>query len=373
LHMTGVNFWEDKPYTVKDLTVNKNASVMMQEQVTDGILNIAVSDPTMMNTTTIEVGIAKPGVEVVSQDPNVEVTLEDGKILLTVSVKGKNGQSSYASVKLASTIDPEAMTVLPGGTAVLRAIAYGTGTESYLWKVASIDSILDKKTVIENGILTVAEEETSCKLLVTATADGDSSKIMTARVNVAQDEDRKVTEAAKEIFDRIDELQKQSEDGILDLTDPATQEQIKTLRDTVASASNAELSVNPAAVERIVGMEALYQDAFGIGATQSDIAEDVSDLLTLTNIEGAALSVPYKASASDATPSNAILRFSKASDSNATADSVKFGKKQLHLDKNNMFSLQIQLDIVDADGRLIQEGIQPLAPIRITMEIPPYL
>ncbi|MEG0215407.1 MAG: polysaccharide lyase 8 family protein, partial [Hungatella sp.] len=86
LHMTGVNFWEDKPYTVKDLTVNKKASVMMQEQVTDGILNIAVSDPTMMNTKTIEVEIAKPGVEVVSQDPNVEVTLEDGKILLTVSV-----------------------------------------------------------------------------------------------------------------------------------------------------------------------------------------------------------------------------------------------------------------------------------------------
>lgn len=106
--LTGANFWTDKPAKAGTLTVNKAASVMTEES-DDGVLTVAVSDPTMKNTGSITVDIQRPAEEIVSHDENVVVLLTENGVRLVVHTKGTNGGSSYASVKVAPSVTPPAV------------------------------------------------------------------------------------------------------------------------------------------------------------------------------------------------------------------------------------------------------------------------
>ena len=64
------------------------------------VVEIGVSDPTMKNLGTIEVDIDKEFSEVISADPNVTVAANNGKVHLVVNTAGKNGDTSYAVVRL---------------------------------------------------------------------------------------------------------------------------------------------------------------------------------------------------------------------------------------------------------------------------------
>ncbi len=78
----------------------------MTEESDDGILTVAVSDPTMKNTGSITVDIERPAEEVVSHDENVDVLLTDNGVRLVVHTKGTNGTSSCASVRVTSPVTP---------------------------------------------------------------------------------------------------------------------------------------------------------------------------------------------------------------------------------------------------------------------------
>lgn len=103
--LTGANFWTDQPAQLGALSVNRAASVMTEES-DDGILTVAVSDPTMKNTGSITVDIERPAEEVVSHDENVDVLLTDNGVRLVVHTKGTNGDSSCASVRVTPPVTP---------------------------------------------------------------------------------------------------------------------------------------------------------------------------------------------------------------------------------------------------------------------------
>lgn len=103
-NVIGANFWQDKTASVSGITCNKKASVIVKQ--TGDTLEIGVSDPTMKNLETIEAEIDKELGSLVSADPNVVVSANNGKIHLVVNTKGKNGDTSLAVVKLKTATPP---------------------------------------------------------------------------------------------------------------------------------------------------------------------------------------------------------------------------------------------------------------------------
>lgn len=101
LKLTGANFWTDTRQTAGRITVGQKASVMMQEDDTDGTLTISIADPTMKNTKVIEVEVQMPITEILSKDDNIEVEKLDDGFLCRVSVKGTNGSASNIKVRMA--------------------------------------------------------------------------------------------------------------------------------------------------------------------------------------------------------------------------------------------------------------------------------
>jgi len=103
-NVIGANFWQDKIASVSGITCNKKASIIVKQ--TGDTLEIGVSDPTMKNLETIEAEIDKEFGSLVSADPNVAVSANNGKIHLVVNTKGKNGDTSLAVVKLKTATPP---------------------------------------------------------------------------------------------------------------------------------------------------------------------------------------------------------------------------------------------------------------------------
>ena len=83
------------------------------------------------------------------------------------------------------TVTPATATVEAGGTQQFTATVRGTGNfrEEVTWSVSGNES---DDTTIENGVLTVAADETAATLTVTATAVVDDTKSDTAMVTVTQ-------------------------------------------------------------------------------------------------------------------------------------------------------------------------------------------
>ena len=85
------------------------------------------------------------------------------------------------------SVSPENATVEAGGTQQFTAAVSGTGDykKGVTWSVSGNSSA---DTTINDGLLTVAEDETAASLTVTATSVGDRTKSDTATVTVTQDE-----------------------------------------------------------------------------------------------------------------------------------------------------------------------------------------
>ena len=83
------------------------------------------------------------------------------------------------------TVEPAAATVEAGKTQQFTAAVIGTGNVSkeVTWSVEGSNA---GTTISENGLLTVAADETAATLTVTATAVGNSDKSATAKVTVTQ-------------------------------------------------------------------------------------------------------------------------------------------------------------------------------------------
>ena len=91
LNLTGIHFWTDTKQTVGKVTSNRKAAVIIQEN--EGTMEIAVSDPTMENTETIELEIDQVAYQVLSQDPRITVQQLEPTIQLSVQVQDAKGQS----------------------------------------------------------------------------------------------------------------------------------------------------------------------------------------------------------------------------------------------------------------------------------------
>lgn len=94
----GANFWQDEQQTVDKLTVKQKASITMQEK--DGILTVAVADPTMENEGVIEVIIDEDISEVMETDAEITVEQLDQQVKLIVDVSEASGQSFTAKLKV---------------------------------------------------------------------------------------------------------------------------------------------------------------------------------------------------------------------------------------------------------------------------------
>ena len=94
----GANFWQDKVVSAGGITCDKKASLIMKQ--TGDTLEIGVADPTMKNVGTIEVEIDKEYVQVVRADSNIQVSNVNRKLHLSVNTSQKNGDTSYAVIKL---------------------------------------------------------------------------------------------------------------------------------------------------------------------------------------------------------------------------------------------------------------------------------
>ncbi len=93
LNLLGANFWTDTVQTVDGLTVNKKASVMIQEKANK--LYVSVSDPTQSNTGTIRVQINRAAVKSIV-DTGITVDSSSPTIQFTVNVNKAKGKTFKA-------------------------------------------------------------------------------------------------------------------------------------------------------------------------------------------------------------------------------------------------------------------------------------
>lgn len=126
LGITAVNFWADASKTVDVLTCNKKASVVFRETGSD--YEIAVTDPTWLNTGTISITINKSAVGTISNDSRITVTQLSPTIILSINVNGLKGRTVSAKFSkgtsktsdLVHTI-ADAVRWIPAGEAVKSA------------------------------------------------------------------------------------------------------------------------------------------------------------------------------------------------------------------------------------------------------------
>ncbi|MCR8636489.1 polysaccharide lyase family 8 super-sandwich domain-containing protein [Paenibacillus radicis (ex Xue et al. 2023)] len=115
----GANFWNDKSYAVKldgvdFISSNKKASVMVLES--NNQLEVAVSDPTQLNTGTINVEINRSAFRTISADNGVTVMQTSPTIKLAVNVSGSKGKTFKTKLALTDDGTPILSTVTIGGT-----------------------------------------------------------------------------------------------------------------------------------------------------------------------------------------------------------------------------------------------------------------
>ena len=317
LNLMGANFWKDEKTTVGDLTVNKQASVMTQEDE-NGVLTIAVSDPTMKNTGSIVVELNRPVADVLDHDSNVTVEETRSGVKLTIKTKNTNGASSYAKVQLAASIQPEAVTSVPGDTVDFTVNDYANAYSDIIWRVEGTSGSLDPDTSIDSdGHLTIASTESNTGLLVHA--DLNETTSLQAFVSLGG-EISQMPEEMKELAEEIDKTIEAVEYAD-DLTDPAIQKMVRDTLKELQSASNDDLARY--LMDRIIRLEQTYIQT--LEATDLTISNEIHldealSSITHVTIEGAALSIPWNTTAAAATSSNATKRADASHDIHVIMD-----------------------------------------------------
>ena len=94
LGITAANFWTDTAQSIGGISTSKRACVLVRE---DGpFIDVSVSDPTQLNTTTIDLQIALDGGTLISADAGVTVTQSTPSIALSVSTANAQGRTFKA-------------------------------------------------------------------------------------------------------------------------------------------------------------------------------------------------------------------------------------------------------------------------------------
>lgn len=108
LGMTAANFWTNGPQTVDILTSQQKASVVVRQ---DGpFIDVAVSDPTQVNSGTIDLVVALDGGVLVQSEAGITITQVSPKIHLSIQVNGSKGRTFSARFYRGT---PEALTLSP--------------------------------------------------------------------------------------------------------------------------------------------------------------------------------------------------------------------------------------------------------------------
>ena len=102
-NVTAANFWTSGGGAVDFITSQNQAAMLTRE--TNGILEVAVSDPTWLNTSNIMLTLNRRAASLISADPGVTVLSLSPQIRVTANVNGARGQTLQAKFALAKSAD----------------------------------------------------------------------------------------------------------------------------------------------------------------------------------------------------------------------------------------------------------------------------
>lgn len=108
LGITAANFWNDGGAADGGITVDRIASVAVQNDGV-GFLDVAVSDPTQANTGTIRVELDWAAISTVSADPGITVAQLAPALRLTIEVNVAGGKSFRARFAKSQTKPPASL------------------------------------------------------------------------------------------------------------------------------------------------------------------------------------------------------------------------------------------------------------------------
>ncbi len=111
LGITAANVWNDGRATAGGITVDRKASVLVQNN-SAGQLDVAVSDPTQANATTITVELDTAATALIEADAGVTVNQLAPTLRLTVNVAAARGKSFRARFATGQIKPPAALTNL---------------------------------------------------------------------------------------------------------------------------------------------------------------------------------------------------------------------------------------------------------------------
>ncbi|MBW5448559.1 hypothetical protein GE107_21155 [Cohnella sp. CFH 77786] len=100
LGITAVNFWNDAVKTVGLVTSNRKSSVIVRESADQ--IEVAVADPTQLNTGAIEIELGRPARGILETDSRITVTQLSPTIKMTVNVNGAYGRTMLARFGLST-------------------------------------------------------------------------------------------------------------------------------------------------------------------------------------------------------------------------------------------------------------------------------
>ena len=95
------NFWAGGGGSVDFITCNRQAAVITRE--TNGLLDVAISDPTWTNSSTITLTLNRSAFSLISADAGIAVLQLSPQVHISVAVSGARGQSFQAKFSLTET------------------------------------------------------------------------------------------------------------------------------------------------------------------------------------------------------------------------------------------------------------------------------
>ncbi|MBI5771935.1 MAG: polysaccharide lyase 8 family protein [Verrucomicrobia bacterium] len=139
LGITAANFWNDGRATIGGLTVDKKASVVVQDEGA-GELTLALADPTQANPGSIIVELDTAATSALQADPGITVVQLAPTLRLSVNVAGARGKSFRARFATAPTKTTATLTNLStraylaarDDTIIAGFVVGGTGTKRLL-------------------------------------------------------------------------------------------------------------------------------------------------------------------------------------------------------------------------------------------------
>jgi len=169
-NQTGINFWQNRTTTSAGVTSSRQASVLLKENA-DATLDLALSDPSFVNSGVIELEIDRSAASVLSADEEVTVTQLHPTIKLLVSVEGSFSRSFHASFDLDPAKErPDAEEGIPP----IENVKESTGAEQ---PIAHLHSFFDQEQP-GNRPVGLSIEEDPLTLGIVSAMDSDTDHVL---------------------------------------------------------------------------------------------------------------------------------------------------------------------------------------------------